>query len=328
MSAWGPSLTWWIPALALLVDRVLGDPLGAFHPVVLFGRYISWFERTFLPRCQRSAAKFWLGSVLTVTTVVLAYGVPFVILRLCSHWFWLATFLRIVFIWTTIAWRGLRGAALDVLDPLRRGDLSEARSRVARVVGRDTQQLDVSGVTRAAVETVAENSVDGILAPLFFAALGGASLAMLYRAVNTLDSMVGYRSTKYLYFGRVSARLDDVLNYIPARISVLLLTPALLWLQLPMGRAWKVVLRDAHKHPSPNGGWPESAFAGALGVQLGGLNVYQGVASSRALLGDAHCELQQKHILQSVKLLDGMVWIAFVLLVMGGGVSWVLFAGK
>jgi len=323
-----PALSWWVPALALLVDRVFGDPLGAFHPVVLFGRYISWFERTFLPRCQLSVAQLWLGGVLTFTTVVFAYGVPFVILQLCSHWFWLETCLRILFIWTTIAWRGLRGAALDVLGPLQSGNLSEARSRVARVVGRDTEQLDRSGVTRAAVETVAENSVDGIIAPLFFAALGGASLAMLYRAVNTLDSMVGYRSTKYLYFGRVSARLDDVLNYIPARISVLFLTPTLLWLRLPMGRAWKMVRRDAHKHPSPNGGWPESAFAGAFGVQLGGLNFYQGVASPRALLGDAHCELGPQHIAQSVKLLDGMVWVAFALLVLGGVVSWVLFAGK
>jgi len=171
------------------------------------------------------------------------------------------------------------------------------------IVGRDTGRMDAEEITRATVETVAENTVDGITAPLFYAFLGGAPLAMAYRAVNTLDSMVGYKNDCYLYFGRAAARFDDFVNYLPARLTGMLLVIAAFILRLNARRVWTVVRRDAPGHPSPNSGIPEAAVAGALGVRLGGWNSYQGSLSFRPYLGEAIVPLQADHIRQVVRVM-------------------------
>jgi adenosylcobinamide-phosphate synthase len=171
------------------------------------------------------------------------------------------------------------------------------------IVGRDTETLDEGEITRGTVETVAENIVDAILSPLFFALIGGAPLAMAYRAANTLDSMVGYKNDKYLDLGWASARFDDIANYIPARLSALFIAIASFLLRLPFRRPLRTAARYARLHPSPNSGFPESAVAGALGVQLGGLNYYKGVASDRARMGEPLQPLMAEHIRSTVRLM-------------------------
>jgi len=197
---------------------------------------------------------------------------------------WAAT---ICLAYTALSVRSLDEAARLVIDDLKRGDVVKARAALAMIVGRDTQALDEPEIVRAAVETVAENTSDGIVAPLFFLAIGGVPAAMAYKAVNTLDSMFGYKNERYLYFGRASARLDDVANYLPARITAGLVVVSALLLGLSWKKAVNVVRRDARSQPSPNAGYPEAAYAGALGVRLGGTNVYFGRVSHKPHLGDA-----------------------------------------
>ena len=227
---------------------------------------------------------------------------------------WLGYLVSTWFISTTIAIKGLKDAAYLVYNPLRAGNLADARKYTGYIVGRDTDALDEEELTRAVVETVAENIVDAVIAPLFYALIGGAPLAMLYRASNTLDSMVGYRNDRYRHFGWASARWDDAMNWIPARLTgLLLILVALLQPGLSAKRAAAAIRRFAHLHPSPNSGIPESAVAGALGIELGGLNVYGGAASERARLGWPLRPRTQQDIVYAVRMLYG---VSFV--VMGG----------
>ncbi len=227
---------------------------------------------------------------------------------------WLGYLVSTWFISTTIAIKGLKDAAYLVYNPLRTGNLADARKYTGYIVGRDTDELGEEELTRAVVETVAENIVDAVIAPLFYALIGGAPLAMLYRASNTLDSMVGYRNDRYRHFGWASARWDDAMNWIPARLTgLLLILVALLQPGLSAKRAAAAIRRFAHLHPSPNSGIPESAVAGALGIELGGLNVYGGAASERARLGWPLRPRTQQDIVYAVRMLYG---VSFV--VMGG----------
>jgi adenosylcobinamide-phosphate synthase len=220
---------------------------------------------------------------------------------------------------TTLAIKGLGDAARAVVEPLTQGDLPAARKALGMIVGRDTHRLDEAEITRGTVETVAENTVDGITAPLFFALVGGAPLALAYKAVNTLDSMVGYKYQRFADFGFASAKLDDIANWIPARLTALCLWLAGLLLSVSgvLRLRWRGALRgtcrDAPRHPSPNAGWPEAMVARLLGVQLGGTNFYQGVISHRATLGEPLETLGVEHINASVRLMHG-AWIVFMLL--------------
>lgn len=218
---------------------------------------------------------------------------------------WLAGIAEVWLISTTIASKGLKDAGMAVYAELRSGDLPAARQALGMIVGRDTAHLDSPEIVRGTVETVAENIVDAIISPLFFALLGGAPLSMAYRAVNTLDSMVGYKNDKYRDLGWASARLDDVANYIPARMTALLLTLCAALLRLDWRRCWNTVRRDARLHPSPNSGYPESAIAGALGIRLGGENVYHGVTSFRAYMGDPLRTLKPEDIIVTSRM---MMW--------------------
>lgn len=288
--------------LAFLVDLAVGDPPRLPHPVIIIGKTISGLERVLY--APGTPGGILCGGLTALAVVGTAYAATAALLFFLN-WVhpWLALAAEIWLISTTLAARGLARAAGDVLRPLAAGDLHLARRMVGRIVGREIGSMDSREATRATVETVAENTVDGVIAPLLYAFIGGAPLAMAYRAVNTLDSMLGYRSERYIYFGRFSARLDDAANYLPARIGGLMLLAAA-WITGRNARgALMAVIRDARMHPSPNSGIPEAAVAGALGVRLGGRNVYGGRESFRHYLGDNVYPLSPDHIRQSVDLM-------------------------
>jgi adenosylcobinamide-phosphate synthase len=310
-----------LAAAAIAIDWIVGDPKWPTHPVIWIGRLIRLMERLLAPErlaSQPSAVKA-LGVVLTVVTLVISY---------CSMWLlvwaadavhpWLGYAVSAWFVSTTIAVKGLKEAAMLVYQPLIVGRLEEARKYVGYIVGRDTAKLDEREASRAAVETVAENTVDALVSPLLFALIGGAPLAMLYRAANTLDSMVGYRNEKYTYFGWCSARTDDVLNFIPARITGVMLTISAFCLpRMKARQAVRAIRSFAHLHPSPNSGIPESAVAGALGIELGGTNMYFGVTSERARMGWPTRPLQPDDIVLTVRLLYSVSFILFIGVIAG-----------
>lgn len=301
--------------VAYLVDLMIGDPARLPHPVVFIGKAIVLLEKGIRPCCGTSRALRMGGSLMAVLVVTGAFGVTWMLLWLLGQIHPLLSIVaEIWLISTTIAARGLATAAREIYLLLVAGNLIGARDKVAWIVGRDTAHMEQSEVTRATVETVAENTVDGVVAPLFYALIGGAPLAMAYRAINTLDSMVGYRNERYLDFGRFSARLDDVANFLPARWTGLLLLAATWITGRNIHDALAALRRDAHTHPSPNSGISESVVAGALGVQLGGLNYYGGLASRRSTMGQDRVALGPLHIRAAVDLM----YLASALAVVSG----------
>jgi len=298
---------------SFLLDLAAGDPRFLPHPVVASGRLIAWGE-TLAARARPGAGQRAAGAALALLVTGMSGSAVFLLLLLARRWghpYYLAV--QIYFLYTAQATRGLAAAALRVRRALARGDLPAARRLVGEVVGRDTGALDASGVSRATVETVAENTVDAVVAPLFYGFLGGAPLAMAYRAVNTLDAMVGYKNERYRYLGWASARLDDLANYLPARLGGLLLTLA----AVTMGRgarAFATMAAFGGRHPSPNSGVPEAAVAGALGVRLGGPVSYGGRVVEHPYLGDAAADPGPQHIGAAVRL---MVLAAVLSLVLG-----------
>ena len=296
--------------LAFLLDLLLGDPRGLPHPVKIIGNFAARLERILN---RPGAGKIYLltaGFVLSAVVVVLTFAVTFFLVgAVYKHLGRLGGgAVEVVLAYTTLSAKSLAGAAKEVLNPLLAGDLPEARRKLSMVVGRDTENLDGTQVVRGTVETVAENTSDGVIAPLFYLALGGAPLAMAYKAVNTLDSMFGYKNERFLYFGRAAARLDDIANFIPARLSALLTVIASFLLNLfGGGYSWrsslKVLVKDRLNHTSPNSGYPEAAAAGALGVRLGGENSYFGVASVKPFIGEPSRPLAPERINESVRLM-------------------------
>lgn len=299
---------------ALTLDLLLGDPRSWPHPVIWIGRVIAWGEKVICRYLQAPLGLHLGGGVLVAAVVGGTYGAVWLLLWLLNNLHpALAVAGEVWLLYRALAVKGLHEHAAAVAEPLSRQDLPTARARVGLIVGRDTENLDEKEVTRAVVETVAENTVDGIVAPLFYAFIGGAPLAWAYKAVNTLDSMIGYREGHYRYLGFVAAKLDDAANYVPARLSGLLLL--LLSPLTPGGwkRVWETMRRDARKHPSPNGGIMEAGVAGALGVQLGGLNYYFGQPSFRALMGEPRQPLQVQHIYQALRIMYGVTGLAVLL---------------
>jgi adenosylcobinamide-phosphate synthase len=256
------------------LDLVLGDPRWLPHPVRGFGRLVTLAERvwrrTGLP-LRLSGILFWISTV----------GLAVVIVRLTLPW------AAVYWIYALLACRDLDVEAGRVIAALKRDDLEDSRHKLSWIVGRDTAGLAEPEILRATVETVAENLGDAVVAPLFYLALAGPVGMAAYKAMNTLDSMVGYRNERYKEFGWASARLDDVVNYIPARLTAVLIWVSALLPGFDARRSFRITLRDGGSQPSPNAGYPEAAVAGALGVQLGGLNFYQGVPSRKDYLGDA-----------------------------------------
>jgi adenosylcobinamide-phosphate synthase len=235
-----------------------------------------------------------------------------------SQWnLWIGWGFHTFLLYTTFAARDLARHSRRVFAALKQGKLLQARQELSKMVGRDTETLDEKEVIRSSVESVAENTVDGVISPLFYALIGGAPLAIGFKAASTLDSMVGHKIPRYLQFGWASARLDDLLNFIPARISIFLFPVASLFCNLSVTDSLRIVLRDGQKSPSPNAGIPEAAVAGALGVQLGGMSFYKGVARPKPLIGDPKRELAAADILITNRL---MITCAVLFLVIGAGV--------
>jgi adenosylcobinamide-phosphate synthase len=297
-----------IPALILLaaylIDRIVGDPRRLPHPVVGMGKAITAVERLIRSFVTRPSSLRAAGLLLPLIVAGGAWVLTAWLLRLLAEVSpWLPWIASAWLISTTIAAKGLKDAGLAVYNELRRGDIPAARRAVGMIVGRDTSALDSPEIVRGTVETVAENIVDAVVSPLFYALLGGAPLAMAYRAVNTLDSMVGYKNDKYLHLGWASARLDDVANFIPARITALILALCAWVLRLDWRRCIHTVRRDARLHPSPNSGFPESAVAGALGIRLGGENAYHGVTSFRAYMGDPVRVMEPEDIIRASRMM-------------------------
>ena len=305
---------------AVILDMVIGDPRWMPHPVVYIGRLISRGEKLIRGRTA-SARGLKTGGLLLVLAIVAGTYTFY------AGLLWLAYKIDVRLGWVVsvycmsqaLALNSLYKHAVAAAVPLARGDLLQARAALARVVGRDTEKLEESEIVRGVVETVAENTVDGITAPLFYGFLGGPPLAMAYKAINTLDSMIGYKDERYRDLGWAGARLDDAANYIPARITGLLYLLVAPFTPGGLGRVWRTMARDAGRHLSPNSGIPESAVAGALEIQLGGVNYYRGVVSRRATMGEKKRILEIKHIYQGLYL---MAAVSALMLGLGMGLSW------
>lgn len=302
--------------LAFLVDQLIGDPVRWPHPVVGMGKMIAAWERCWndgSPLVRKSQ-----GVILTVTLVGGCYFLTWGIITLAYRFnAWCGFLVSLYFLWTTLAGKSLLEAGKQVLIPLQQHKLAVARQSLARYVSRETDQLSETEIVRGTVETLAENFVDGFLSPLFFAVLGGAPLAMAFKAVSTLDSMIGYRNERFKDFGWFAARSDDWANYLPARLSVPILLTSGFFFRLPVGRAFRVWRRDARLHPSPNGGNPESIVAGLLGVQLGGINVYHGKSCHRAEMGDLLHPMSAEDIVRCMKLVRMACILALAVMLWG-----------
>lgn len=311
-----------VPFFALLFDKIIGDPRSSLHPVVIIGNLIAFLENIFLRNADSNFKKFINGMFLVLITLFLTYFSVYLLVQLLSFIpIWLAIAIQSLLLSFVISPRSLSEAANEIKKFLEMDNLHQARYKVGWIVGRDTHNLSRSEISRATVETVAENIVDGIIAPLFYFAIGGLPLAYLYRTVNTLDSMVGYKNDKYLYFGKSAARIDDFFNYIPARITGILIIFSSLVLGLRTKKTLTTIFRDASKHPSPNSGIPEAGVAGALGIRLGGLNYYKGVSSFRAYMGEGETALTPTHIKQTISI---MYTVTLLYVIIAPAFTWIL----
>ena len=291
--------------LAFFIDAVMGDPRSKLHPVVLIGNLIAGIEGMLYGKEDSDKKKLVLGGILVVLVLLFTFAVVNGIMNLVKMLdnIYVVTLIEAFFLSFTISPNSLAAAGKELYGYLVADDLDNARYKVGWIVGRDTEDLTPGEVSRATIETIAENTVDGIIAPLFYFAIGGVPLAFLYRAVNTMDSMVGYKNDRYIYFGRVAARADDVLGYIPARITGLLFVVSAFILGYDGKKAWKILRRDASKHPSPNGGWAEATVAGAIHIRLGGFNSYFGKIHFREYMGDPVEEIGFDHIMKTIRLM-------------------------
>ena len=294
-----------IALTAFFVDMMIGDPRSKFHPVVLMGNLISWLERFLYNADDSDKSKLIKGGILTTIVIAVSYiiGLRITYLSEIIDLKAIGILIEALILSFMISPRSLAEAGQELHHLLIIGDIEEARLKVGWIVGRDTDKLDESEIVRATVETVAENTVDGIISPLFFFMIGGLPLAIAYRAANTMDSMIGYKNDKYIYFGRTAARLDDVMNYIPARLTALLFIASATILRLDYKNAIAMMKRDANKHPSPNGGYAEATVAGALNIRLGGYNSYFGKISFREYMGDPVEVLAPQHIMLTIKMM-------------------------
>jgi adenosylcobinamide-phosphate synthase len=306
--------------LAFILDLVLGDPRRLPHPVRLIGFAVSRLEKLLLAPGLASGLQVYLGFLLVLVVTCFTFTISHLLIWASFSYLGnTAGFAVTVYLaYTTISVKGLADAAREVMDPLKGGDLEAARRGLSMVVGRDTAGLDAGEVARGAVETVAENTSDGIVAPLFYLALGGPPLALLYKSINTMDSMIGYKNERYLYFGRAAARLDDIANFVPARLTAALMVAAS---YLSSGYktvfswegSWRIMKRDHAKHTSINSGYPEAAAAGALGVRLGGPSTYRGVKSVKPYIGDPVEPLLPAKIEAAIRLMYVTAFLALAL---------------
>ncbi len=313
--------------LGFLLDLLMGDPHWLYHPIRLVGHLISGLEtllRYVFPKTEKGelTAGMFLLVLTTGITMTAAWGLLFLAGRLHPY---VRFGLETVMCYQLLATKSLKDETMKVYTALKEGDIEGARHAVSMVVGRDTAVLDDIGITKAAVETVAENTSDGIIAPLLFLVIGGAPFGYFYKAVNTMDSMVGYKNESYLYFGRAAAKFDDVMNYIPARLSAVLMVFASIFLKMDVRNAWRIYMRDRYNHSSPNSAHTEAVTAGALHIQLAGNAYYFGKLYEKPTLGDADRPVEYEDIRRANKLLYGTAILALaVFLVVKGVILWVM----
>ena len=298
-------MTVWAVLGGFVLDALFGDPAWLPHPVVYMGKAISRLEKFLRPRLPKTPQGELLGGAIVafclpvgtfLLTGLVCWGAARLhpLLGLAVQMFWCGQ---------ALAARGLVQESTNVYKELKKPDLPGARKAVSRIVGRDTAELTAEGVTKAAVETVAENASDGVIAPLLYMLIGGAPLALTYKAINTMDSMLGYKNEKYLYFGRVPAKLDDAANYLPSRLAALLWVAAAAFTHNDAKGAWKIWRRDRRRHASPNSAQTESACAGALGVQLAGPAYYFGQYYPKLTIGDALRPIEPEDILRANRMM-------------------------
>ena len=302
-----------------LLDLVLGDPHTPYHPACIIGKYISGYEKLLRKYLLKDNAGEKLqkraGIYLVLLVLVTATLIPMVLL-MAAYWLhpYVGLGVEMIMCYAILAARSLQTESMKVYDALQKDGLEAGRKAVSMIVGRDTQNLDEKGVTKAAVETIAENFSDGVVAPMFYMILGGTVAGYFYKAVNTMDSMVGYKNEKYLYFGRAAAHLDDIINYIPARISALIMIVASFLMKLDGPNAWKIFIRDRHNHASPNSAQTEAVAAGALDVMLAGDAYYFGQLYHKKTIGDDIRPIEVNDIRVMNKLMYASAWITLMLM--------------
>ncbi|MFQ5685541.1 MAG: adenosylcobinamide-phosphate synthase CbiB [Candidatus Scalindua sp.] len=299
-------------AIAFILDIMIGDPRWLPHPIRMIGKCIEYLEKVLL---SIFVSERMAGIFLTGIIVLGSYLITF---KIISFFYGLGKIwgisVSIIIIFYSLSIRDLLKETGGVLKALKSGDLPKARSNLSRIVGRDTHNLSEKQVVTGCIETSAESSVDGIIAPLFYAFIGGPALAMAYKAVNTLDSMVGYKNEKYNNFGWASARLDDVANFIPARVAAIILPISSFICGADFSNSIRIVKRDGQKHPSPNSGIPEAAIAGALKISLGGPSVYDGIPSDKPFIGDPINNIDVDDISNTTRI----VMVSAIILVVSG----------
>lgn len=317
-------ITYHITAMAagFLLDFLLGDPYWLPHPIRAIGSLIGWLEHKWNHPEEKNSRK---GTVMVLLVLAVTGSVTFLL--------WagayrvhplLGVVVESIMTYQILATKCLKTESMKVYDALQKQDLEAARKAVSMIVGRDTQSLDETGIAKAAIETVAENTSDGVIAPMLYTAIGGPVLGFLYKAVNTMDSMVGYKSERYLYFGRTAARLDDAVNYMPARISAVLMVAACLLSGSDYNakKAWRIYRRDRYQHASPNSAQTEAVCAGALGIRLAGSASYFGKLVEKPYIGDAERAVETEDIKRANHLLYLTAWISELLCLLGlGGIS-------
>lgn len=302
-------------AAGFVLDMIFGDPQGMWHPVCLIGKMVACLKR-WNKKELSDKQKFWRGVMMVLLVAVLTCSAVSVLLILAYHVSpWAGCVLEAVMTYQILAAKSLKTESMKVYHCLAEGNLKKARYAVSMIVGRDTDALDETGVIKAAVETVAENTSDGVIAPMLYLAIGGPVLGFLYKAVNTMDSMVGYKNERYLYFGRCAAKLDDFVNFVPARISALFMIAAsfLSGKDYSGKNAWRIWRRDKRNHSSPNSAQTESACAGSLGIKLAGNASYFGKTVEKPTIGDAVRDVENEDIKRANTLMYRSSFLCYVL---------------
>ncbi len=304
--------------IAVILDLMVGDPYGFPHPVIYIGKLISFLEQVGRKKCLRAKDLRRLGLIIVMVVSLASFGIPYLILRLVKPYFWVYHAIHIGILWTTLAATSLRKEGLKVYDALLQEDIEESRKRLSYIVGRDTASLNKDEIIRADIETIAENTADGVIAPLLYAMIGGAPFAMFYKGINTMDSMLGYISPEYKDIGFFPAKIDDLANYIPARLTGFLFVLVSPIVKGNIITTAKIMMRDRKNHKSPNCAYPEGAAAGALGIQLGGDNNYFGQVIKKPTIGDSIYPLTVNHIQQTVVLMyaaEILLVVTYILMV-------------